>query len=65
MHTQQLHCPDLEPSPLGGRCTGPYFFAGIECHPYDANVKLAFAELLYFTSSFTLLGVYPAARKRG
>ena len=41
------------------------FYADIEGHPEDANVKLALEELRYFTTEMTVLGVYPSDRERG
>ena len=37
---------------------------GIEGHPDDQNVKLAFEEIKFFTDLFDVLGVYPAADMR-
>ena len=63
--TNGVNMTKLESYMVGGSFTATEFYADIEGHPEDANVKLAFEELRYFTSSFTLLGVYPAARERG
>jgi len=63
--TNGVNMTKLESYMVGGSFTATEFYADIEGHPDDANVKLAFEELRYFTSSFTLLGVYPAARERG
>jgi prephenate dehydratase len=43
-----------------GNFTATQFYADIEGHPDDANVKLALDELAYFTSHLEILGVYPA-----
>ena len=40
------------------------FYADIEGHPDDRNVRLALEELDYFTSEVKLLGVYPADPRR-
>jgi prephenate dehydratase len=50
---------------VGGSFTATQFLADVEGHPDDPNLRLAFEELAYFTSSFALLGVYPADRARG
>ena len=55
----------LESYMVGGSFTATEFYADIEGHPDDPNVKLAFDELRYFTSACTILGVYPADRERG
>ncbi|MBU9699035.1 prephenate dehydratase [Rhodobacteraceae bacterium HSP-20] len=63
--TNGVNMTKLESYMVGGSFTATEFYADIEGHPEDPNVKLALEELGYFTSSFTLLGVYPAARERG
>lgn len=63
--TNSVNMTKLESYMVGGSFTATEFYADIEGHPEDPNVKLAFDELRYFTSSFNLLGVYPAARERG
>jgi prephenate dehydratase len=63
--TNGVNMTKLESYMVGGSFTATEFYADIEGHPEDPNVKLAFDELRYFTSSFNLLGVYPAARERG
>jgi prephenate dehydratase len=49
---------------VDGKFTATQFYAEVEGHPDDANVKLALDELGYFTSYLRLLGTYPAAEKR-
>ena len=63
--TNGVNMTKLESYMVGGSFTATEFYADIEGHPEDPNVRLALDELRYFTSSFTLLGVYPAARERG
>ena len=63
--TNGVNMTKLESYMVGGSFTATEFYADIEGHPEDPNVKLALEELAYFTSSFTLLGVYPADRERG
>lgn len=62
--TNGVNMTKLESYMVGGSFTATEFYADIEGHPEDANVKLALEELVYFTSSFDLLGVYPADRGR-
>jgi prephenate dehydratase len=63
--TNGVNMTKLESYMVGGSFTATEFYADIEGHPDDANVKLALDELSYFTSQFNLLGVYPADRRRG
>ena len=49
---------------VGGSFSATQFYADIEGHPDDKNVKLALDELAYFTQSISTLGVYPADSKR-
>ena len=39
--------------------TSTQFYAEIEGHPEQSNVKLAFEELEFFSRSVSILGVYP------
>jgi prephenate dehydratase len=63
--TNGVNMTKLESYMVGGSFTATEFYADIEGHPEDANVKLALDELAYFTSAFSLLGVYPSDRQRG
>ena len=63
--TNGVNMTKLESYMVGGSFTATEFYADIEGHPDDPNVKLAFDELRYFTSACTILGIYPAARERG
>ena len=63
--TNSVNMTKLESYMVSGSFTATEFYADIEGHPDDANVKLAMDELGYFTSQFEVLGVYPADRKRG
>jgi len=49
---------------VGGTFSATQFYADIEGHPDDTNVKLALDELSYFTQSISILGVYPASSER-
>lgn len=62
--TNGVNMTKLESYMVGGSFTATEFYADIEGHPDDPNVKLALEELRYFTSQFNLLGVYPADRPR-
>ena len=62
--TNGVNMTKLESYMVGGSFFATQFYAEIEGHPEDANVKLALEELGYFTSSLTLLGVYPADPRR-
>ena len=63
--TNGVNMTKLESYMVGGSFTATEFYADIEGHPDDANVKLALEELTYFTTHLDILGVYPADRKRG
>lgn len=62
--TNGVNMTKLESYMVGGSFTATEFYADIEGHPEDANVKLALDELNYFTSERGILGVYPADPKR-
>lgn len=63
--TNGVNMTKLESYMVDGNFTATEFYADIEGHPEDANVKRALEELEYFTSAFRILGVYPADRPRG
>ena len=63
--TNGVNMTKLESYMVDGNFTATEFYADIEGHPEDANVKRALEELEYFTSEFRILGVYPADRPRG
>lgn len=62
--TNGVNMTKLESYMVDGSFTATQFYADIEGHPDDPNVKLAFDELRFFTSMFEILGVYPASAKR-
>ncbi len=62
--TNGVNMTKLESYMVDGSFTATQFYADIEGHPDDRNVALALEELEYFTSEMTLLGVYPADRRR-
>jgi prephenate dehydratase len=63
--TNGVNMTKLESYMVGGSFTATEFYADIEGHPEDPNVKLALEELAYFCTAFEILGVYPADRRRG
>ncbi|MGO4908434.1 prephenate dehydratase [Pseudorhodobacter sp. W20_MBD10_FR17] len=62
--TNGVNMTKLESYMVGGSFTATEFYADIEGHPEDPNVKLALDELKYFTSERDILGVYPADPRR-
>lgn len=62
--TNGVNMTKLESYQLGGAFTATQFYADVEGHPDDANVKLALEELEFFTDEFKILGVYSAAKQR-
>lgn len=62
--TNGVNMTKLESYMVDGSFTATQFFADIEGHPHDPNVRLALEELAYFTSRLTILGVYPADPRR-
>ncbi|WP_272007983.1 prephenate dehydratase [Roseovarius sp. ZX-A-9] len=57
--TNGVNMTKLESYMVGGSFSATQFYADIEGHPDDPNVKLALDELRYFTSQLDILGVYP------
>ncbi len=62
--TNGINMTKLESYMVGGSFTATQFYADIEGHPEDPNVKLALDELAYFTTNVEVLGVYPADQER-
>ncbi|SFS00941.1 prephenate dehydratase [Yoonia litorea] len=62
--TNGVNMTKLESYMVGGDFMATQFYAEIEGHPDDANVKLALEELAYFTDHLLIMGVYPAAARR-
>ncbi len=58
--TNGVNMTKLESYQIGGSFTATQFYADIEGHPEDPNVKLALEELGYFSSELRILGVYRA-----
>jgi len=63
--TNGVNMTKLESYMVDGSFAATQFYADIEGHPEDRNVALALEELDYFTSEVKILGVYPAATRRG
>ena len=59
-----MNVTKLESYMIGGKFTATQFYADIEGHPEDENVRLALEELTYFTSQMSILGIYPADSSR-
>ncbi len=62
--TNGVNMTKLESYMVGGDFMATQFYAEIEGHPDDANVKLALEELGYFTDHLLVMGVYPSAARR-
>lgn len=62
--TNGINMTKLESYMVGNSFTATQFYADIDGHPDDENVKLALDELQYFTTDVEILGVYPAAPGR-
>lgn len=62
--TNGVNMTKLESYMVDGSFSATRFYADIDGHPDDANVKRALEELEYFTSYLNILGVYPADRRR-
>ena len=62
--TNGVNMTKLESYMVGGSFSATQFYADIEGHPDDKNVKLALDELAYFTQSISILEVSPADSKR-
>jgi prephenate dehydratase len=58
--TNGVNMTKLESYIEGGQFSAAMFFAEVEGHPADQNVRLAMEELAFFSSSLKVLGVYPA-----
>lgn len=58
--TNGINMTKLESYQTGGKFFATLFYADIEGHPDDHNVRLAFEELGFFSRDMRILGVYPA-----
>jgi prephenate dehydratase len=58
--TNGVNITKLESYQLEGSFNATQFYADIDGHPEERNVRLALEELQFFTSSLKILGVYAA-----
>ena len=58
--TNNVNMTKLESYQTGGKFFATQFYADVEGHPDDDNVKLALEELQFFSAELKILGVYPA-----
>ena len=59
--TNGVNMTKLESYQLEGQFSATQFYADIEGHPSERNVRLALEELEFFTSYLRVLGVYKAS----
>ncbi|NBZ86748.1 prephenate dehydratase [Stagnihabitans tardus] len=62
--TNGINMTKLESYMVDGSFTATEFYADVEGHPDDPALRRALDELAYFTTHLSILGVYPADRKR-
>jgi len=62
--TNGVNMTKLESYQVGGSFNATMFYADIEGHPNDHNVRLALEELSYFSAELKILGAYKASRRR-
>ena len=62
--TNKVNMLKIESYMLKGSFNATQFFADIEGHPEDENVRLAFEELGFFSKEVKVLGYYPASNFR-
>jgi prephenate dehydratase len=62
--TNGVNMTKLESYQLEGSFNATQFYADIEGHPEERNVRLALEELQFFTTHLRVLGVYPAHQYR-
>ncbi len=62
--TNGINMTKLESYMVGGHFTATQFYADVEGHPRDPNLKLALEELAFFTDYLKVLGTYPADKRR-
>jgi prephenate dehydratase len=63
--TNNINMTKLESYQLGGKFVATQFYADIEGHPSDANVRRALEELRFFSEKVRILGVYKGHPTRG
>ena len=59
--TNGVNMTKLESYQLDGAFTATQFYADVEGHPNDRNLKLALEELAFFSAEMRILGVYAAS----
>ncbi|HEX9906748.1 MAG TPA: prephenate dehydratase [Propylenella sp.] len=59
--TNNVNMTKLESYQLGGKFFATLFYADVEGHPDDHNLKLALEELEFFSAEFRIVGIYPAS----
>ncbi len=62
--TNGVNMTKLESYMVGGNFGATQFYADVEGHPEDGNVKLALEELAFFSHEVRILGTYPADPER-
>ncbi len=62
--TNGVNMTKLESYQIGGTFTATLFYADIEGHPDQQNVKFALEEMEFFCAEKRVLGVYPAEAAR-
>ncbi|PWE56291.1 prephenate dehydratase [Metarhizobium album] len=63
--TNGINMTKLESYQLGGKFVATQFYADIQGHPNDANVRRALEELRFFSEKVRILGVYKGHPMRG
>jgi len=58
--TNGVNMTRLESYMIGGSFSATQFYADVEGHPEDTNLKLALEELAFFSREVRILGTYPA-----
>ncbi|MFG1345776.1 prephenate dehydratase [Xanthobacter autotrophicus DSM 431] len=58
--TNGVNMTKLESYQMDGHFTATQFYADVDGHPDDRNLKLALEELAFFSRELRILGVYPA-----
>lgn len=58
--TNGVNMTKLESYQMDGHFTATQFYADVDGHPEDRNLRLAMEELAFFSREMRILGVYPA-----
>jgi prephenate dehydratase len=58
--TNGVNMTKLESYMLDGQFAATQFYADVEGHPEERNLRLALEELAFFSKDLTILGTYPA-----